>query len=267
MLPLIEQLPALSKASEPLLIVGGSGVGKMTCARLIHEGGGRREKPFELFDQFFFPIETVTEELFGSVFARAAGGTLAIRYINVLPLSDQRRLVSALHDEAFTRHDVRLICTGNPDVGRQVETGKLDPDLLALLTLVRVPSLGERKEDLPTLAKALVAEAAASRGRPTPELTADAIEALMQWGFPGNVRELSNLLGMAEFKTPEGPITASSLPGWKPLPPATDEQKRQLVDAWDKCDGNLVAMANLLQLSRRTVVNRVRELGLTRDRR
>src|SRR4026209_2167235 len=215
---LIEQV---APSSASVLITGESGTGKELVARTIHKMSPRREKPFVAINCSAIPESLMESELFGhekgaftgaasrpqGCFELADTGTLLLDEIGEMPALLQAKLLRVIEERAVRRLgsrkeievDVRLLAATNRPPQQAVSEGKLRTDLLYRLNVfsIHLPSLRERKEDLPVLAQHLVTQLAEKHGRPARFLAPAAMEALQFHSWPGNVRELRNVIERA----------------------------------------------------------------------
>ena len=216
-----ELLRKVARSQAPVHIHGESGTGKELAARSIHQLGARAAGPFVPVNCGAIPGELMESEFFGhrkgsftgahadkqGLFQAAHGGTLFLDEVAELPLAMQVKLlraiqekqVRAIGDATETPVDVRILSATHAPLLRQVESGAFRHDLYYRINVieVRMPPLRERGEDLPVLAQALLQRLAARHGLPTPRLQPDALQALVAYPFPGNVRELENVLERA----------------------------------------------------------------------
>jgi two-component system nitrogen regulation response regulator GlnG len=200
-----------------VLISGESGTGKELVAQAIHEMGPRRRAPFVALNMAAIPRELIEAELFGhergaftgaatrvaGKFEQAAGGTLFLDEIGDMPMDAQTRLLRVLQSGEFTtvggartiRADVRIVAATNKDLALLVQTGQFREDLFYRLNVVPVslPALRERRQDVPLLARHFL-DRAAEAGLPRKQLGKDAIAVLEGFDWPGNVRQLENLM-------------------------------------------------------------------------
>jgi two-component system response regulator FlrC len=221
---------ALDVAPTPttVLLLGESGTGKELIARLLHARSGRRG-PWVAVNCAALPAELLESELFGhekgaftgaaerrtGKFEQAHRGTLLLDEVSELPLALQAKLLRVIQEREVDRVggarpvpvDVRIVATTNRDLAEMVKRGEFRSDLYYRLDVfpIVLPPLRARPEDLPALARALLADAARGLGRPAPDLDAAAIEALRGHAFPGNVRELRNVLERALVRC-HGPV-------------------------------------------------------------
>jgi len=231
------RLAALGAADDTtVLITGETGSGKGVVARLIHAGSGRAYDPFVAVDCTTIPATLVESELFGyekGAFSGAVGtkvgrveaagrGTLFLDEIGELELPTQAKLLRLLEEREFTRvggtrgrHlEARIITATNRDLGRAVSEGWFRADLRYRLEvfLLEVPPLRERGDDLFLLVQHFVAERARALGKPVPRLADDLVEALPGYPFPGNVRELRNMVEQAVLLCAGAELTLDDFP-------------------------------------------------------
>ncbi|CAN7613904.1 sigma-54 dependent transcriptional regulator [Phenylobacterium sp. LjRoot219] len=209
-------LAGLAEPNLPVLIWGESGVGKARVARALHDLGPRREAPFVRVSVGGFAAEPLAQELAGDVrsagrIAQAREGSLMLEGVDDLSFEAQSRLLHVLKDQLF-RTDVRtrprLICSARQDLRLALEQGRFREDLFFRLSTatVRLPALRERPEDIPDLARVLLVRAQRS-GLPAKQIDAQALARLQRHPWPGNIRELDNLLRRACAFYPEALVT------------------------------------------------------------
>ncbi len=225
----------VSRSQAPVYIWGESGVGKELVARTIHEQGARAAGPFVPVNCGAIPTELMESEFFGhrkgsftgahadkpGLFQAASGGTLFLDEVAELPLQMQVKLLRAIQEKSVrpvgasteVPVDVRILSATHKDLGLLVEEGRFRHALYYRINVIelRVPPLRERRDDLPQLAASILTRLARSHGRPTPLLSPSALEALAIYSFPGNVRELENILERALALAEEDTIGASDL--------------------------------------------------------
>ena len=231
----------VSPTGSRVLITGAAGVGKEVTARLIHRKSKRSDGPFVVancatlhpnrFEVELFGTEPAIEGPPGSVsrhigfLEQAHGGTLFLDEVADMPLETQGKIVRVLQDHAFVRLngdrrvqvDIRVIAATNRDLLREIEAGTFREDLFYRLNVVpiRVPSLKERKEDIPILAHHFLQQGAEAAGQTGRALSEDALAALRAYDWPGNVRQLRNAMDWLTIMVPGGdgqPIRADMLP-------------------------------------------------------
>lgn len=291
----------------PVLFTGPSGSGKQRAAELLHEltfAGGDQEAPFMQVNCAAFPDELIENELFGheksaSVEAKtqrgliemAAGGTLFLDEVTAMPLRSQAKLLKFLDSLQFRRLggrrdltvELRIVCAATADIRDWVRRGSFREDLHHRLSVfaVAIPPLVERKADIPDLAQTFMHWFAARVKKRVTAIAPTAMDALLAYGYPGNVRELRNILERAvilssgstlierDLMLPRQGYESRPAPpffeiGLKPdgAPPQIDEIERAYVGrVLEHCHGHRTAAAHLLGISYPTFLKRLRELG------
>lgn len=294
-----EKILLLGRSNAPVHIVGESGTGKELAARAIHEAGLRSDQPFIAVNCGAIPEGLVESEFFGAekgafsgavqrregLFAAANGGTLFLDEVGDLPMPMQVKLLRAIQERAIrplgAAHelalDIRLISATHRDIGQMVAAGQFREDLYYRINVVplRIPPLREREEDLPELATALLARMARAQGRPPISLRADALAWLQRYPFPGNVRELENLLERA-LALHDGPSigaadlqptrTASAVPasgeGEGAAVDLDAAEARLLRETLERVEMDTVAAAQVLGISLQSLHARLQKLRL-----
>ena len=216
-----DTIAKVARSQAPVYIMGESGVGKELVARTIHEQGARSAGPFVPVNCGAIPAELMESEFFGhkkgsftgahadkpGLFQAAHGGTLFLDEVAELPLPMQVKLLRAIQEKsvravgasAEAAVDVRILSATHKDLGELANDGRFRHDLYYRINVIelRVPPLRERSGDLPQLTTAILSRLATAHGRVAPQLAPDALQALAGYGFPGNVRELENILERA----------------------------------------------------------------------
>ena len=216
-----QTIAKVARSQAPVYIAGESGVGKELVARTIHAEGGRATGPFVPVNCGAIPAELMESEFFGhkkgsftgahvdkpGLFQSADGGTLFLDEVAELPLAMQVKLLRAIQEKSIKPVganaevvvDVRILSATHKDLAPMVADGRFRQDLYYRINVIelRVPPLRERLEDLPGLSSKILQRLSASLGREAPRLCDDALEALQNYPFPGNVRELENILERA----------------------------------------------------------------------
>ncbi|MFQ5697341.1 MAG: sigma-54-dependent transcriptional regulator [Myxococcota bacterium] len=303
----LELVRQVSDTRTHILITGESGTGKEVVARAIHSLSARRAQPFVGVNCGAIPENLLESELFGhakgaftgassakmGLFEVADGGTLLLDEVGELPLALQVKLLRALQDRAVRRVggtsdirvDVRILSATNRDLGADLREGRFREDLYYRLNVIEValPPLRERPEDLPILARDFVERFAADQSKPIREIAPEAMAALERYAFPGNVRELENLLERAVTLTRSERIELSGLPDTvlrpsAPLPGSSipdggvdldallaDHERAFLREALERTRGVKKRAAELLGISFRSFRYRLEKLGLERE--
>ncbi|MCU0727329.1 MAG: sigma-54 dependent transcriptional regulator, partial [Planctomycetes bacterium] len=214
-------LPMVAESNSTVLITGPSGSGKELVARSIHNHGPRRRRSFVAVNCAALPETLLESELFGYVkgaftgartdhpgrIARAEKGTLFIDEVADLPLHLQVKLLRFLQERVYEplgstepiNADVRILAATNRDLSRIVAAEKFREDLFYRLNVlqIKLPSLHDRPEDIPLLVRHFIGRFRLETGRPITGITDDALVALARYAFPGNVRELKNIIERA----------------------------------------------------------------------
>jgi len=228
-------LAKVARSQAPVYIAGESGVGKELVARTIHSEGARTAGPFVPVNCGAIPGELMESEFFGhkkgsftgahadkpGLFQAAEGGTLFLDEVAELPLSMQVKLLRAIQEKsvrpvganAELAVDVRILSATHKNLAALVDDGRFRHDLYYRINVIelQVPPLRERRDDLPLLASAVLARLARQQNRPTPVLHPDALQAMSIYPFPGNVRELENILERAFALADDDAIRAADL--------------------------------------------------------
>ncbi len=293
----------LSRSQAPIYIWGESGTGKELVARLIHDKGGRAARPFVPVNCGAIPAELMESEFFGhkkgsftgavgdkdGLFQVAEGGTLFLDEVAELPLHMQVKLLRAIQEKAVRPvgaqqeipTDVRILSATHRELGELVEAGEFRQDLYYRLNVIQleVPPLRERREDIRMLASHCLDKLAQQNSRPGLELNDDAMEALGDYDFPGNVRELENILERATTLCEGSTVTREDLnlptpgkasdpaaaltPGEVPLDTYMDNiEKDALIKALEQTRYNKTAAAKQLGITFRALRYRLKKLGL-----
>jgi two-component system, NtrC family, nitrogen regulation response regulator NtrX len=206
-------LKRVAATGSRVMITGGPGTGKEVAARLLHEWSNRANGPFVIVSAARMTPERVEEELFGvedgdlvhpGLLEQAHGGTLFLDEIADMPMATQGRILRVLTEQKFNRVggqrqvkvDVRVVSATARDLMTEIAEGRFREDLFYRLNVVPVaiPPLTERREDIPPLVDHFVAHYATERRVPTPEVAPDAMVALQSYEWPGNVRQLRNVV-------------------------------------------------------------------------
>jgi transcriptional regulator with PAS, ATPase and Fis domain len=281
-----------------VLVLGESGTGKELVARAIHWNGPRKNGPFLGINCAALPEALLESELFGHVrgaftgaerdkqglMQAAAGGTLFLDELAELSLATQAKLLRVLQErevrplgaEHAVRLDIRLIAATHRDLQAAMSDGKFREDLYYRIAVVSValPALRERSEDLPLLCQRILERLARDAGKKAPELGQDALRRLAAYPFPGNVRELENVLTRA-FVLAGGPkISAEDLDLGDRRAPAVRARSRRDFEADEKerfltalraARWNVSVVARSFGIPRNTFYRRLARYGLSRS--
>ena len=300
-----EMIGRVARSQAPVHISGESGTGKELVAKLIHESGPRRDGPFVPVNCGAIPTELMESELFGhkrgsftgavsdkkGLIQSAEGGTLFLDEIADLPLHMQVKLLRVIQEKAVrpvgeqaeVAIDVRVLSATHKNLAQMVAEGKFREDLFYRVNVIelRVPSLRERREDVPELAAAILRRLGRRMKIIPPMLAKDALAALDIHAFPGNVRELENILERALTLSVSGEISAADIQ-LRPTPGASDRapapagatnggalgdhlediERDAIVKALEQTRFNKTAAAKVLGMSFRALRYRIKKLGI-----
>ncbi|MFA6599426.1 MAG: sigma-54 dependent transcriptional regulator [Candidatus Omnitrophota bacterium] len=303
---LIETADKIAQSSSTVLIEGESGTGKELIAHRIHKMSPRHSKPFVAVHCAALTETLLASELFGHErgsftgaverkigrFERANGGTLFLDEIGEIPAEMQVKLLRVLQEGEIERVggtrtlrvDVRIVCATNKNLAEEVRRGKFREDLYYRINVIylRVPALRERKEDIPLLVDSFIKNSAVANARKIKALTPEAMRALSGYDWPGNIRELKNIIErMVVLSTgdvlgfeniPEdirkraggdGAAEASMAgPGESNL---NEVEKQVIARTLAEVKGNKSLAAKKLGISRRTLYRKLDEYGLARE--
>ncbi|WP_028318661.1 sigma-54-dependent transcriptional regulator [Desulfobulbus elongatus] len=293
-----ETINQVSQLDCNVLVQGETGTGKELVARTIHELSPRARKRFVAFNCGVFTEELITSELFGyergaftgagkakkGLLEMAEGGTVFFDEVGELPLAMQVKLLRVLQERTLIRVggteeiavDFRVLAATNKDLKREVEAGTFRSDLyyrLDVLTIA-VPSLAERKEDIPLLARHFLAKHARP-GRPVPLLSPEAERRLLFYDYPGNIRELENIAQRmlitcdgdvieaqhlaAVFGDSEGVAVRDQREDWHTL---EEHEKQYILEVLDEVEGNRSAAVKILGIDRVSLWRKIKRYGL-----
>ena len=304
---LSEQIAKLARSQAPIYISGESGSGKEVAARLIHERGPRHAGPFVPVNCGAIPSELMESEFFGhakgsftgavsdkaGLFEVAANGTLFLDEVADLPLSMQVKLLRAIQEKSVRRVggveekaiDVRILSATHKDLAAEVAQGRFRQDLYYRLNVIELPmpSLRERRGDIPEFAAHILSRLANDYRSAQPKLSKEASARLLAYDFPGNVRELENILERAFTLCEDGviqpqdlgisgapdgeavgvPADTSSLPEGESLEDYLEKIERGLINrALEQNHGNKTAAAKDLGVTFRALRYKLNKLGI-----
>jgi two-component system, NtrC family, response regulator PilR len=298
-----EMIAKLARTQAPVYISGESGSGKELAARLIHENGARRDRPFVPVNCGAIPDTLMESEFFGykkgaftgaaedreGFFQAASGGTLFLDEVADLPLAMQVKLLRAIQEKRVRKVgatqedpvDVRIICATHQKLAALVAAGKFRQDLFYRINVIELamPPLRECREDVPVIAAAILERLAAHSGAAPAKLEPEALAALARYDFSGNIRELENILERAVALSAGGEIGVADLR----LTPAAAEgeaeragalpdyldglERKAILEALGKTGFNRTAAAKLLGITFRQLRYRMQRLGIRDDSR
>ncbi|MGI4731121.1 MAG: sigma-54-dependent transcriptional regulator [Janthinobacterium lividum] len=300
-------LKRVASTGSRVLVMGPAGVGKEVAARLLHGWSQRASAPFTVVSAARMTPERVEEELFGSeegggvvrpgLLEQAHGGTLFLDEIADMPIATQARIMRVLTEQSFTRVggtrvvkvDVRVVSTTSRDLTVEIAEGRFREDLYYRLNVVPVviPPLADRREDIPALVEHYVAHYAAERRVRTPEVAADAMVALQSYDWPGNVRQLRNVvertiilapgdrLGRIDLdllpadvlgSAPDGGGTSTAIMG-SPLREARETFEREYLRVQiRRFSGNISRTASFIGMERSALHRKLKLLGINETR-
>lgn len=315
----ISSAKKVAQTDATVLIYGESGVGKELFAKAIHQASRRREKPFIAINCGAIPAALFESELFGyqggaftgaekkgkpGKLELAHGGTLFLDEIGELPLELQVKLLRALQERQFYRVggtepisvNTRIVAATNRQLEQMVFDGRFREDLYYRLNVfsLEVPPLRERSEDLPELVQIFIHEYSVAHEQSVPRITSEVMQALFDYSWPGNIRQLRNVIERLSILQENGVILPEHLPSVirshsnESLPPATvsrgtafspaiasrplphslyapepaSTERERIVAALERTYGNKKAAAELLGMSRGTLYNKMRKYNI-----
>ena len=292
-----EKTERLARSQAPVYISGESGVGKEMVARMIHEQGPRSAMPFVPVNCGAIPHDLMESEFFGhrkgsftgaavdkiGLFQAAEGGTLFLDEVAELPQHMQVKLLRAIQekriraigDQKEVPVNVRILSATHKDLAHLVRSGVFREDLYYRINVIelRVPPLRERSEDIPLLVEFTLKRLAAESGLGDAHLSPEAMEQLLQYGFPGNVRELENILERAltlcsgaSIRPADLQLPAHTAP--QPEPKGSiddylgDVERKLILETLEQTRWNRTAAARRLGLTLRALRYRLKKLNL-----
>ena len=306
---ILDLVQRVANGKSTVLITGESGTGKERIARFLHEASDRKAKPFRVVNCGAIPEALVESELFGhekgaftgaatrklGFFREADGGTVLLDEIGELPLAMQVKLLRVLQERKVrgvgeaeeSSVDVRVLAATNRNVEEEVKSGKFRQDLYYRLNVIRleVPSLRERREDVPELARYFLDRCGREHNKTVRALAPDALRALDAYAFPGNVRELENIIeravalasgpqiGLGDLPQEVSGAAARTTPALLDLPDdgcdidavLGEVERRLILQALERSGGVRTIAAKTLGITLRSLRYRMQKLTMNSD--
>ena len=295
---IFETIVKVAQVNCNVLLEAETGTGKQLTAKAIHQLGQRKSAPFVYFNCGGFTEELICSELFGhekgaftgadvcktGLFESAAGGTVLLDEIGEMPLSMQVKLLHVLQERQVLRVggtrtidlDVRIIAATNRDIKQLIKDGTFREDLYYRLNVVsiRLPRLRERREDIPLLLHHFIAKSNKAFLKNIKGISPQALDLLMHYNFPGNVRELENIIQHASALTEGRQLTPKDLPSrlqqlhvqnifMEELLPMDEMEKRYISRVLSKTGYNIKTAGEILNIPRTTLWRRMKKYGIT----
>jgi PAS domain S-box-containing protein len=291
-------LPMVAESGSTVLVEGETGTGKELLARAIHDASPRKDKPFVAINCSALPDTLLESELFGyksgaftnavkdkpGYFAVTEGGTILLDEIGDTSAAFQVKLLRVLEEQAFVplgdvkkvHTDVRVIAATNKSLAEQVDAGRFRQDLFYRINVVRLhlPPLRSRKEDIPLLIDHFIEKMNLIRGKFISGVDVDTLQILMGHDYPGNIRELENIIEHAFVLCSDGPIQTRHLPGGlsrQPQPTGgqatlshtlSSTEAAAIMNALKQHGYNRLEAANALGMHKSTLFRKIKRLGL-----
>jgi two-component system response regulator HydG len=300
---IFRQIRRVAPTKASVLIVGETGTGKELIARAIHQNSPRKDKPFIAVNCAAIPRDLLESELFGhekgaftgairqrtGYFELADGGTLFLDEIGEMSLEVQAKLLRAIETHEFWRVggsrsmkvDVRIISATNKDLEETVREGRFREDLYYRLKVftIKIPPLRQRREDIPLLVQHFIQEICKQNNRPPLNITREAMDNLVRYDWPGNVRQLRNVIESVIITTTSDTIRPEDLPEEIKGATTTDEEESDRIDVrvgmsmediereaikrtLMETRGNKTKAASILKIGLRTLYRKIKQYGL-----
>ncbi len=297
-----QKIAKIARSQAPIYISGASGTGKELVAKIIHQSGPRHDQPFIPVNCGAIPQELMESEFFGHLkgsftgathdkigfFQAAHKGTLFLDEVADLPLGMQVKLLRAIQEKTIrpigstkeTNVDVRILCATHKNLRDLVNQHLFRQDLFYRLNVieVNVPNLKERPTDIPLLTQHILTKFAKNNGKGIPIIDENALQALINYSFPGNIRELENILERALTLSDGQKIYLSDLQLPSQSKTKDDDnnnlalddyllniERQTIIDALEKTKGNKTKAAKILGVSFRALRYRLKKIGLDND--
>jgi PAS domain S-box-containing protein len=299
-LEIFNTLPIISQSESTVLIQGASGTGKELFARAVHKLSTRKDKPFVAINCGALPETLLESELFGYVkgaftdakkdkpgrFALAKGGSIFLDEVESLPMSVQVKLLRVLQEREFeplggttpVKADVRVIAATKEDLSKLVKKNEFRDDLFYRLNVVKIylPPLMRRREDIPLLVNYFIERFNRRMGKSISSIASDVIEVLMQYDYPGNVRELENIIEHCCVMCQANEIQLKDLPPELPvkgkevfiekstgsLPPFQEAERKLILSTLEKFNWSKSKTSEELNLHRATLYRKMKKYKL-----
>ncbi|RYY57867.1 MAG: sigma-54-dependent Fis family transcriptional regulator [Chitinophagaceae bacterium] len=297
----LDNIQVVAPVDTTVLILGESGTGKEQVASAIHKLSPRKNKPFVKVNCAALSTTLIESELFGHErgsftgatdrrigrFEQANGGSLFLDEIGEMPLETQSKMLRVLQEKELERIggretirvDVRIIAATNRDLQREVAEGRFRMDLYYRLHVfpIQLPALRDRKEDIPALAMNFLRSFAAANNRLVKNFKPECLEQLIRYNWPGNIREMQNLIERSVLLCKTDTITEISLPEPARVTGATinpvskgmeQVEREHIIEVLTRCNGKLSGSggaAELLQLPLSTLNYKLRKYGISRE--
>ncbi|MCM1296837.1 MAG: sigma-54 dependent transcriptional regulator [Muribaculaceae bacterium] len=294
MMNLLSTVERIAPTDAPVLILGENGTGKEMIANAIHINSRRREKPFVMVNLGGISQSLFESEMFGHAkgaftgavaarkgrFEMADKGTIFLDEIGDLDLSSQVKMLRVLQQHTFEvlgdsrpkKVDIRVVSATNADIPAMVKEGKFREDLFYRINLItlRVPALRERPDDIPLLVRHFIKQSMMHSNGSVPEISAEALEYLSRLKYPGNIRQLKNMveravlmggqrLDVADFSSQPGAESEVETSNSGTL---VDAERYAIEQAIEKAGGNHTTAARILGITRQTLYRRMEKYGL-----
>jgi len=297
---LFRLIDRIKNIDATVLVTGESGTGKELVARAIHYNGSRQHGPFVAINCGAIPENLIESELFGhqkgaftgavrsyaGKFEQAQNGTIFLDEIGAMPLALQVRLMRVLQEKTVERVggtdsiklDVRVIAATNENLEGKIRENLFRNDLFHRLNVfaIHLPPLRERVEDIPLLARHFLRKAAEKYSRPTPQLSSAALERLEKYGYPGNVRELENIIEKSVILCDLQTLGPDALMMPQPRIPGSSDKFREqadlpameldmIVEALKDYNGSIKKASQKLGISYKTLQYRMRKFNIRKE--
>jgi sigma-54 dependent transcriptional regulator, acetoin dehydrogenase operon transcriptional activator AcoR len=286
-----------AQTSSNVLIIGETGTGKEMVAQAIHYEGKRQNGPFVTINCGAIPRDLAESEFFGyepgsftgadkkgriGKFELANGGTIFLDEIGELPISLQIKLLRVIQERQIVRVggikqipvNVRIIAASNKDLYKEIQIGKFRNDLYHRINVIKInlPSLRNRKEDIPSLIDHFNRKLSFKLERNVPKISPNFVQPLLEHNFPGNIRELENIIERALNLCEDDNLTSKYLPkeivdtqDHTELSPIEDNKRKQIINILAQTDWNITKAANKLQISRPTLYHYINKWNLNKN--